>query len=70
MSNYSPESISMDTIKGLPEVDEVNKKGCVLFYGLLKNVFQSENLIWATSLCSEPCLFLSDSLVYGHTDPI
>ena len=71
MSNYDPESISIDIIEGLFEVDEVNKKRCFPLYALLKNVSQNKNLICATSTCSEPCFsFLSDSLVYGNPDPI
>ena len=42
MSNYGPERISMDTIEGLPEVDDVNKKRCVPLYALLTNVSQSK----------------------------
>ena len=52
MANYGQESISLDTIEGLPKVDEVNKMGCI---ALLKNVSQSKNLNLATTPCSEPC---------------
>ena len=45
MSHYGPESISMDTIEGLPEIDEVNKKRCVPLNALLNDVSQSKNLI-------------------------
>ena len=38
MSNHGPKSISMNTIEGLPEVDEVNKKMRVPLYALLNNV--------------------------------
>ena len=70
LAHYGPESISMDTIKSLPEVNEVNKQGCVPLYTLFNNVSQRIKLIWATSSCSEPCLFLSHSLVHGHPDTI
>ena len=45
MSHNDPNSITMDTIKGLPEVEEVNKKGYVLLYALVNNISQSKNLI-------------------------
>ena len=60
-----PESISIDTIESLPEVNEVYKQGCVPLFTLFNYVSQSKNLIWETSSWSKPCLFLSDSLVHA-----
>ena len=45
MSNYGPESISMNTIEGLPKVDEVEKMDCVPLYSLFNNVSQRKKLI-------------------------
>ena len=43
MSHYGPESIAKDSIEGLHEVYEVNKKGRVPLNSLLNNVSRSKN---------------------------
>lgn len=67
---YLPEGVSMDTVKGLPEVHKVDVEGCVPFQALLYDVSQSEDLVHASSSLPEACLFLSKPGVNGCLYPV
>ena len=48
-----PESISMETMEGFPDVYQDNKNRYVSPFALLNYVSQSKYLILATSSCSD-----------------
>lgn len=65
LSSYNfPKCVSVNTVKGILAIYEMNIQQSIPFYLLLYDVFQSEYFVNIPFLFSKSCLFLSQDVIY------